>query len=187
MLMGGFLRIIIVVGAILMAEGTIATATDLTLVEPGARIRASIVQEKWDYYGAKNITGIVFAAADTSISLETNSGESFIVLARQDLENLEVKVQSGGKSMGALKGFGVGAVAGGLMGFASGDDPAGMMSMTAEGKAAFGAVLMGSLGALIGTLSAPGEQWETVSDSQWQLMFGSNGRGKHGLAVAWNF
>ena len=61
------------------------------------------------------------------------------------------------KKSGFLKGFGYGLLIGGgtgaIIGFASGDDPPGLFSMSAEDKAGIGAISLGLLGGIIGSVA----------------------------------
>ena len=84
-------------------------------------------------------------------------------------------------------GLGVGVGVGAIIGFASGDDEPGMVSFQAEGKAGIAAVVLGSVGALIGYAAAPGEQWESVPDSQIILGFGQGSNGERGLFISGRF
>ena len=76
---------------------------------------------------------------------------------------LEIRIVSHGR--GAIEGLGIGlltgACVGGVVGYASGDDPSGMLAMTAEQKAAFGAGLGGVGGMLLGAWAgAGGGHWD---------------------------
>lgn len=85
-----------------------------------------------------------------------------------DSPGLEYQSRRSRKGRGALIGLGVGAVAGVAIGFAAGDDRCGaglfgcLFTFTAEQKAAMLGVGLGGIGAIIGSVSAPGAQWTSA-------------------------
>ena len=54
---------------------------------------------------------------------------------------------------GSLIGLGIGALAGIILGFASGDDESGMVRFNAESKAALGGISLGIGGAILGAIA----------------------------------
>lgn len=90
----------------------------------------------------------------------------------EDATGAELRIGMEPRGRSALRGFGIGlltgAVIGGIIGFADGDDPAGWFSFTAEEKALlFGGALGvagGTLGGVIG-LASPRSRWAPLAPS----------------------
>ncbi len=83
-----------------------------------------------------------------------------------------------------------GAFSGAFIGLASGDDPPGFLSFTAEEKAALGAFVFGGLGGVIGLIAgtaSPGERWEEVPLDQLRVSFGPQRDGPFGLGLLVRF
>jgi hypothetical protein len=77
---------------------------------------------------------------------------------------LEIRVAPSRRGKGALIGLGTGALAGVVIGLASGDDPEScwIFCYTASEKAAGLALVFAPVGALVGALVAPGPRWAPV-------------------------
>lgn len=78
-------------------------------------------------------------------------------IERSSLRRLEESLAPGRKWRRAWLGLGVGAVAGALIGFSSGDDGPGILSLHAEQKAALAALI------------APGEPWGELDAAACRL------------------
>jgi hypothetical protein len=127
--------------------------------------------------------------AGTRIRIDAPYGEYFVVDATSDSLVLRgkggmnhrlaahavgrVRVEAPrSRGQAALGGFALWGMVGGagglVIGFASGDDPPGWFSSTAEEKALMGAVLMGGLSGITGALAGlvhPGSRWVDVSQA----------------------
>ncbi|MBE0565336.1 MAG: hypothetical protein IH621_05200 [Krumholzibacteria bacterium] len=147
---------------VIVAAGGMACAGELPEVQPGLRVRATIVDRSSDVFRTRHIAGIFAEATDSAIVFQTAVNEPVLVVAREDVLKLEESAPPFGGAKGALIGFGVGAGIGALVGFASGDDPPGMLSIKAESKAGAMAVLLGTVGALIGLAAGHRERWQAV-------------------------
>lgn len=102
---------------------------------------------------------------ETAITLQTSySGQTEDVLW-EEIQGLEIRTQKSRRGSAAGIGLAVGAAAGALVGFASGDDPPGIVSFSAGAKAGMAALVLAPIGALIGAASAPGEKWEPAPTS----------------------
>ena len=85
-------------------------------------------------------------------------------------------------------GLGVGAVLGYFSGLGSGDDPPDeWFGMSAETKAAVGAVFMGLTGAIVGSAVSPGDQYQEIPDDKVQLGFGLSPAGESGIFLTRRF
>ena len=151
----------------------------------GSRIRVTVVDPGKG--STKRLTGTVVASGDTTLTVQTNKSKPPLVIPRANIAGLETSVQPSRKGRGALIGLGVGAFMGAMMGFASGDDPDGLISFTAEAKAGMGAIVLGPLGAIIGALAAPGERWEAVPTDWVRLGFGRSPGGESGIFLTARF
>ncbi len=92
--------------------------------------------------------------------------------------------------MGAGIGLLIGAFSGAFIGLASGDDPPGFLSFTAEEKAALGAFVFGGLGGVIGLIAgtaSPGERWEDVPLNRLRVSVGPQRDGRFALGASVRF
>jgi hypothetical protein len=129
-------------------------------VSAGQRVRLRTEE------GGKWQKGTVAETTPDALTLELDG--SAVTLGVRLAEISELEVSRGQRSNflpGLGWGFFAGAVIGGIVGFASGDDPPGWFSMTAGEKAAAGAIGFGALGALVGGISGAlthSDRWEPV-------------------------
>ena len=82
------------------------------------------------------------------------------------------------------------ATHGAVIGLASGDDPPGFLSFTAEEKAALGAFVFGGLGGVIGLIAgtaSPGERWEEVPLVRLRVGFAPQRDGRLGIGASVRF
>lgn len=133
------------------------------LLEKGARVRVTVVVSADGNFHPEPIIGTLVEQDTTAITLETKESDSFFIIPRKNLWLLEKSTEPCHRTRNTFVGLGIGLASGAIIGYAAGDDPAGMMSFTAEGKAAASAVILGLLGALVGNLNSTEEQWEAVS------------------------
>lgn len=140
-------------------------AQDGGVLRPGDRVRVEAPTQSGIYR--------VTALADEVLVLEASDGHE-VRIPYAGLSRLLVDRGPGSRRSSAMKGFAIGGLAGvvggGVSGFASGDDECRPSSWclfvwSAEEKAVMGAVIAGSLGALVGAAIggvSPGRRWESL-------------------------
>jgi hypothetical protein len=107
----------------------------------------------------------VAATGPRALVLRNSTGAE-VVVPLGEVEKLEVRRSRGGS---ALRGAGIGlltfGVGGALLGYASGDDPPGMLSFSARENAVIGAVVFGAIGMVGGAIiggASRAERWYPV-------------------------
>ena len=140
-------------------------------VQAGARVRATIVDRSSDSFRTRRITGILTEVTDSAFVFSTSANEPLMSVWRHDIFQLEESIGPSNRAKGALVGLGVGAGIGAVVGLASGDDPPGISSFSAEAKAGVAAVILGVAGALIWGVAGDGERWQAVEISGSTLGF----------------
>ena len=88
-----------------------------------------------------------------------------INLARETIGIIKIR-KKGSIGRGALLGTASGALAGGVIGYAGGDDEPGILSFSAEDKAAIGAILAAPVGALVGIAIGSGREEFVINGSK---------------------
>ena len=73
--------------------------------------------------------------------------------------SLACQVRKGTRGRNAVTGFFIGAMTGGIMGSAEGDDPDGFFAFTAQQKAGMYGATLGMVGAALGAMSGTGAEW----------------------------
>ncbi len=164
-----------------------ALAAGPPVLEPGARVRAKLLDHSTKETGTKVITGTLLDQGETTITMATNTSKAPLVIQREDIAALEMRTRPSRRVQGALVGLGVGAAVGALWGYSEGDDEPGPMSMSAGQNASIGAALLAPLGALFGVLVFPGEKWEAVPTDMVQLIFSQGPRGESGFYIVGRF
>jgi hypothetical protein len=122
------------------------------------RLRGAGVQGQFTVEGTTSDMLMVRDTAGVQSSIPLESLQKLKVLRGR---------RSGGRGFlrGAGFGLGVGAVTGGIIGFASGSDAPGILSFTASEKAAMMGIVLGGGGVVVGGLVgalAPGDDWERI-------------------------
>ena len=137
--------ILAVAALLLIPVGAIAAQP--VQLHSGARIRITATP-----YALENRTARVLSIRNDSLLLQLAPAETLTV-AVAGVTKLDV---STGRSRHTLMGAGIGAVvgvaSGALLGYAGGDDPPGLLAMSASGKAALGAATLGVTGLVVGTV-----------------------------------
>jgi len=124
--------------------------TDIEHYYGGINQKCEGREGKIQAFGNREISGRnIYVTQDSIRWIDPETG-SVHALPTSDVTSVEIK--RGGR--GALEGMGIGFLSGATIGafggFASGDDPPGWFSMTAEQKAAGGGLVLGLSGAIIG-------------------------------------
>ncbi|MDD5718072.1 MAG: hypothetical protein PHQ53_00115 [Candidatus Krumholzibacteria bacterium] len=174
-------------------------------LHPGARVRVTITPQPEPTPPAhaeqaflvqplpKTITGDLVSLTDTDITLATTTYGPPETVSLDEVDTLELCVQRGRRTRGALIGLGTGALAGVLIGLAAGDDEENddtwswELTLTAGEKSALAAVILAPVGALVGALVAPGERWEPVSGHPIDVGVTVGQPGGNGVYVAVRF
>ena len=185
MVNSGFLRSAIVGMSMLVIFPAVAEAAKPPVLASGTRVRATVTDPAKGK--TKDVTGTLVDLGDTTITMTVSNSRTPLVIPRENIAVLEASVKPSRKGSGALIGLGVGAVLGAAIGFASGDDPPGIVSFSAGAKAGMGAIVFGPLGAIIGAIGAPGEQWQAVPPDKVQLGFSRGPRGENGVCLTLRF
>jgi len=187
---------------LLMTVATAAFAAAAPPLEPGAWVRATMVDTTGGKVKFKDVTGTLVSLDSTTVTIKSSEADDLVEIPQGDfseadylieipLENityLEIRVQRSKKTKGTLIGLGAGAALGVMMGFASGDDPPDeWYSWSAETKAAIGAVVWGLIGAIIGSAASPGDQWQVIPEDKVQLGFGLSPAGGAGIFLTRRF
>lgn len=151
---------------------------------------------RWQSAGV-TVQGTVESIAPSGVVTVNTGTDARVLLSPDTLPSLAIR--HGGKltrGTNALIGLAVGAIAGGAIGFASGDDECGpgmfgcLFTFTAEQKAGMGAATGGLLGVLIGAVAVPAARWVPWRPSEsvaWiRPIGGVNGAGhpKLGLKIS---
>ena len=191
-----------VVICLLMAVATPAFADDPPPLEPGAWVRATVVDTTEGKVKAKDITGALVSLDSTTITITSSEADDMveipqgdfseadylIEIPRENITYLEIRVQRSKKTKGTFIGLGAGAVLGYFGGLGGGDDPDDQwFGMSAETKAAVGAVFMGLTGAIVGSAVSPGDQYQEIPDDKVQLGFGLSPVGGSGIFLTRRF
>ena len=142
----------------------------------------------------KSIEGTLSALDDSTLTVDTRSWNDFLPLSyeRKHVERLELRTRPSSNGKGALIGLGVGLVMGAIIGYAAGDhDESSDQWMDFhppdEQTAVAGAVLLGAIGALAGSLIAPGATWEPVHSGKTTLGVVSPSSADAGVALKFSF
>jgi hypothetical protein len=124
--------------------------------------------------------GNLIALDDTALTMRLGAREAPAVIRRSEITGVDVSAGRHSRWHKALIGAGIGAGFGALIGLMSGSDSGapGEVSFTAGEKAKGGAILLGSVGGLIGVAVTPGEKWKSVEPGGLRLGLGASpGRG----------
>ncbi len=144
----------------------LAASPALGQTEGGDTVRAGQRVRLRTEAGGKWQKGTVVETRTDVLTLELDGSVTTLGLPLAGISELEM---SRGQRSNFLPGLGwgflAGAVIGGVAGGASGDDPPGWFSMTAEEKAVGGAIVFGTMGALVGGIVGAlthRDRWEPV-------------------------
>lgn len=173
--------------ALLAVQTSGVKADELATLQKGAEVRLTVTREFDGDAHTQTMKGILVKWDETTITLDQEGSVVPVTIEREHVTRVENRVGGSKRGTSALIGLGVGGAVGALLGYAGGDDEPGIMSMSAGSKAAAGAVTFGVLGALVGVLIGPGEQWEDVSADHLQLGLGSMPNGETGFIITRRF
>jgi hypothetical protein len=137
----------------------------------------------------KPLTGSLVALEEVKLKLQREGSSEVVEIPRRDVTRFEVNTKRSrrGKAagIGALVGFGVGAI----LGYAAGDDcsaPDAPSILCIEREVSAGGVgLVGAgLGALVGLAVGPGEKWEVRDPGRVQLTVSASPSRRRGVGLA---
>ena len=152
------------------------------VLQAGSRVRITLIEPK---YGSilepKRIKGTLISITESAITMETSADKPPTVFPQSNVEMLELNTQRGRRSRGTLIGLVAGAATGVLVALVAEatheDDPDTWEFFDTRTGMIFTAFWLGSAGALIGALVAPGERWYPIPADQMQVGIG---QGQHG-------
>lgn len=175
----------------LLGFGSAVWGDETLTIKRGDRVRIVIADEaprpqRSDIAHDRRLTGKLLELSDSLLTIEiTRVGEP-VVLPRQDVASLAVSLRRDRRGLGALIGLGVGVGAGVLIGQSSGDDEDCLICFSAGYKAFINALFLAPVGALIGAVAAPAEEWLFVPVDRVRFGFDAGGRGP-AISVAMRF
>jgi hypothetical protein len=165
--------ILVVLCSLLIVPGT-AVAEEPPALELGARVCVFLTEPAQRAAKVKKIGGQLLGMDEATISVGKALTGQLVVIPRQNISSLDFKIRKGQRGRGAKKGMVIGAVIGLVVGFAQGDGDAGSYGPhTAGQKAGIGALTLGSVGALVGAVKSPGEQWQSLPPERIHLSLNS--------------
>jgi hypothetical protein len=150
-------------------------------------VRATVIDTTGGKVKSEDVSGTLISQYSTTITIIRPHTHSPLEIPRANITNLETRVQKSQKGKGAAIGLGVGVALGAVIGISSGDDPPGIVSFSAGAKAGVGAVTLGLLGAIIGALASPGDEWEEIPSSSIQMGFQISSTGESGIFLTRRF
>jgi hypothetical protein len=158
------IRLRVVAAGLLLMGATSSPGEDADALAPGTRLRVFART-----LGSKPLVRVLQSLRANALILAAEGHPSAVAVPRQEVTRID---RSGGRhSRGrwAIRGAGLGLLAGVAIGLAAGDTCTGQFidvvtlgSCSAGAKAAVGALLGVPAGALIGLAVPPGERWEHV-------------------------
>src|SRR5262245_30541312 len=140
-------------------------------------------------FADKPLTGSLVALEATKLKLQREGSSEVVEIPRRDVTRLEVNTRKSrrGKAaaIGALVGFGVGAI----LGYSAGDDcgapdAPSLVCFEREATAGGGGLVGAGLGALIGVAVGPGEKWEVRDPGRVRLTVSPAPRRGRGVGLA---
>ena len=163
-------RSTLLIFSVAMSVSASASAQTLTAPEPGARIRVVIAPDSQNsrQYDTK---GLLVLRTDSAIVLDRGpDGLDTIPASRIRRLDVQTSTRSAGTNFlrGTLFGAGIGAGLGLLLGAAGHDSYScsdGGFCMTAEGGVLLGGMAGTAVGALVGLMYGPSEQWQRGATS----------------------
>lgn len=127
---------------------------------PGSIVRLTIRESD----SVRIERGTLLSLGDATIELRRPGEPELLRVARDSVSRIEQRQGSQWRK-GLLIGFLAGAVTGGVIGFADGDDEEGFIAFSAEEKALAGGALLGAVGGVIGLVfGATQDRWITIDD-----------------------
>ncbi len=173
--------VILLLGAAVHAENGAPAAAGA-----GSVVRVRLAAPVSGHAGA--VRGALMAASDAEVTVLPGVGEAPVVVPRGSIVGIDVKVRSGRRNAGALLGAAVGAVAGLVAGAAiddnSGDD---LFAANVLESGPVLALLAAPVGAVVGALVAPGEQWQELPSTDLRIGCGAGADAGVGIRVALGF
>ena len=157
-------RTVTLAGALSFAAAALL-AQDIVQVAPGTRIRVT------EATGAGQLVGTLLAVDDKTLTLRASGQTGDRVLRRQDITSVAVSAGHGSRRRGALVGAAIGAGVGAAIGLLAGSDKEGLVQFSAGEKAVGAAILLASIGGLVGVALPPGERWRELPLSRIGLSF----------------
>jgi len=164
-----------------------ASAEEQRGLELGSHVRVTVDKSSIGSPHTRKWEGELIGLSDTTLTVE-RSFDQRLVIRREDIAGLEMRLQRSQRGQGALIGLAAGALFGAVLGFTSGDEKdCIILCFTAEQKAAIGAAVFAPVGLLIGIAVAPGTRWQSIPTDKIRLGFGQNRRGEYRLGLSVRF
>jgi len=155
-------------------------ARDPDAISDGSQLRLALSGE------IGQLTGTVTSLDESTLTLLVD--DSPRTVRRDWIESAEISRGRRSRFRKTLIGAGIGAVIGVSMGLNSGDDPEDQwFGMTENEKARIGGVVFGLLGAVIGAVLPPGENWQPTALDGLELSSRPVPGGGFGVAAGVSF
>ena len=154
----------------------------------GSVVRVRLAPPTGDRSGPDMVTGTVIAASAEEVVVLPGIDEAPVVLSREVITGIDMKVSPGRRNRGALVGAAAGAIAGLIAGTVA-DDNSGsdLFAPSVLESGPMLALLAAPVGAAIGALVAPGEQWQELSSADLRIGYGMTAGAGIGFHVALKF
>jgi hypothetical protein len=112
----------------------------------------------------RGLTGTILTEDEDSLTVAVNGRRQAVSLPRSAVTRMELSRQRSRRGAGAIRGALAGALIGAVAGYAAGDDCSGdeWLCFPHEQMAVAGIVVLAPIGAIVGALASPGEQWQEV-------------------------
>jgi hypothetical protein len=160
----------------------LAVAEEVPDLQPGMRVRATIVSESSGGSRSRYVIGILSEIDESAIILRNSINELTLVFPMESVTELEKSIMPGQNWKSIGTGFGIGATLGVFLGLASGGKQGNGVGFDAGEMAGIYGFGVGVLGAIIGATAGPGEQWQKVDIAGASIGF-DNSVGNSGCIV----
>lgn len=158
----------------------------------GARVRVTAPAVAWDLYrrrGRGQFVGTVLSVDDRSLTIAAEGRKEPLVVSLSSVQRLEISRRRSRKGKGFLTGFLAGTGIGVLLVAMNHGTAACDSTSMSPCDLALSAVLVGFPGAILGSITSPGERWEEigVDEAPVRVGFGPAPGGGVGFSARWSF